>query len=389
MNLPLAINSKTGILEFDIDDFKIEDFLKLIETNDFSLSHFDMQHPFENHVGYVNILLKVQALDKQTNQSSNTNLYAKVNTKGLVDRLKFELFSKNDTLKKLSYGIQLNNFQNNELELDVHDADTNTYNLILKESIPHNTVLMRLITYINKKPIKNMHEDCELVSNSSSKNDIDLYLKYDSIDGSIKLIRQVFFNNLKFLNFSILCYFHHYSNLTEKILTQHQIDVNVKIKNSNDNVPEIELSEQEIKNGKNLILVSIGDLNQNHLVEKLSVVSSSTPVPMHDPRPAIPELNLESAPSDFPRPEYLYDELNGNKLNLNEFNKQLIIRACRLLNVDDEIISEQGGMKVKFLPNATSQYVIDKFYVSTNGSHLIFAKKNTSLEGNLFENVLK
>jgi len=384
VNLPLDLNAKTGILAFDSSRFKIEDFLNLIEMSDFSVSHFDIHHPFEYHIDNVHVLLRVQALDTQTRQSSYVNLYVKVNAKQFIDRLKYEFLGKNDTLRKFTYGIQLKELGNDEFKMIDHNPDTNTYDLLLKESIPHNTVLMQLVTYLNNKPVKNMHEDCELVSNSSL-NEIDLYLKYDSINGSIKLIRQVSNSNLKSLNFSIFCHFQYYSNLSEDTLKKNPLNINIKIKSSNDKPPEIELTEQEIKNGQNLIILAIGDLSQNDIAEKLSVISSSTPVPMRDPRPAIPELNLDSSPADFPRPDYLYDELNGNRLNLDEFNKELIIRAYKLLNLDEDskaASNQQEEIKVKFLPKMTSQHVIDRFEVVTNGSHLIFSKKNMSLEGN-------
>ncbi len=56
-----------------------------------------------------------------------------------------------------------------------------------------------------------------------------------------------------------------------------------------------------------------------------------------------------------------------------------------MLNLDEDskaASNQQEEIKVKFLPKMTSQHVIDRFEVVTNGSHLIFSKKNMSLEGN-------
>ena len=70
---------------------------------------------------------------------------------------------------------------------------------------------------------------------------------------------------------------------------------------------------------------------------------------------------------------------------MDEFNKELIIKAYKLLNLEEEskvASNQQEEIRVKFLPRMTSQHVMDKFDVMTNGSHLIFSKKNMSLEGN-------
>ena len=373
-SLPFVLDKKSGILKFNNKEFKQRDFLKLIDTPESSIWQLDSQ---ANEFTYVQLKVKVNDLDAK--KSEYAYLYPKVNLKRIMDEVKIEMLSDSDSDWKVAYNFEIKDFQNSEFEMIDHDSKTNTFNFLLKESVSPNTILAQLVTFVNSVKTKNLVEDFHLVSVSDalpSKFDVDAFLKYDSLNGTIKLIRKINFANVRHLNFSLVGP----KSLTENTTKNHQIHVNIRIKDSLEYPPEIELSEQEIKNGQNLILLSVGDLRENELVEKLSTIVSSTPPPMRDPRPAIPELNVESMPADYPRPESLYDEINLNRRNLNAFNKELVIKAYKYANSDDEgqAISNQENVKVRFLPNATSKYIIDRFEVKNNGTHLFFSKKNSS-----------
>jgi hypothetical protein len=391
-NLPFVLDPKTGILTFNSGALDTKDLLKLVDKSDFSIfnrpsssNQDEALSGDSKNTAYLRLKVKVSVKQPTPQKSSFAYLYAKINLKQTFSQFNLESLLKNDKLFNVTFDFETSD-NDNFLELLSHDPTTNDYTFMLKESCPPQTFLMNFVTFVNNVKTKHLIEPFHLVSNSpttnsstTTTNSPEAYLKYDTLNGSVKLIRKIDFRSVKFLNFSL------FDSTQSAPMSRESERVNVclKVKRDHDRLPDIKLSTQEIENGQNLVLVSVGDLNEFKIEDKLSVIASSTPMPMREPRPAIPELDMPSVAADYPRPEYLYNELNANKAALAEFNKNMIIKTYRLVENDyDGLENDLHGeynVTVSFLPKKTSKYVIDRFNVDANGTHLIFSKKNLSM----------
>ena len=362
LNLPFELDKQTGELKFDSSKLSKSDYLRLLREQ-FAIGNLNEV----DHSDLIRIRLKLTATDKAKHVSV---VYLNVEThlKHLVDQYRLNLLAKQDELNELTYDFEIN--EPNWLKLNKTTEISSSLRLAefsfsLNESAQPNTVLAKLVTYLNKEKTKNLVENFQLVPmNDSNRQDIDnpeLYFRFDSSSGGLKLIRKVNYESVKEIRFSLIDYV--------GVLINRRIDIKVSVEDDNDNPATIVFNEQEKLNGENLILVSIGDLSGS-LLEKFSVAVSSTPPPRKEPRPAIPEMNVPSMPVEPPRPDSMYKELEDNRQKLNEFNKLNTIKAYEIVDSD-----KRNVFGVKFVKEATSKFVLDKFEVSTNGTHVLFKKK--------------
>lgn len=115
----------------------------------------------------------------------------------------------------------------------------------MNESAQPNAVLAKLVTYLNKEKTKNLVENFQLAPmNDSNRQDIDnpeLYFRFDSSSGGIKLIRKVNYESVKEIRFSLIDYV--------GVLINRRIDIKVGVEDDNDNPATIVFNEQERLNG--------------------------------------------------------------------------------------------------------------------------------------------
>ena len=362
LNLPFELNKHTGELKFDSSKLAKADYLRLLREQ-FAIGNLNEV----DHSDLIRIRLKLTATDKAQHVSV---VYLNVEThlKHLVDQYRLNLLAERDELNELTYDFEINEpgwLKLNKSAPTARSLRLAEFSFSLNESAQPNAVLAKLVTYLNKEKTKNLVENFQLVPmNDSNRQDIDnpeLYFRFDSSSGGIKLIRKVNYESVKEIRFSLIDYV--------GVLINRRIDIKVGVEDDNDNPATIVFNEQERLNGENLILVSIGDLSGS-LLEKFSVAVSSTPPPRKEPRPAIPEMNVPSMPVEPPRPDSMYQELEENRQKLSEFNKLSVIKAYEIVD------SDKGNVfGVKFIKEATSKFVLDKFEVSTNGSHVLFGKR--------------
>jgi hypothetical protein len=186
--------------------------------------------------------------------------------------------------------------------------------------------------------------------------DLDMYLIIDSAENTLRLVRTLDYNTIKSLEFAV--------QLTKDLSTNFTIE----IKDVNNKPPKLELSHHEAhKYGHNLLITAVDDFED--ILNNISVAVSSTPkMPVRD-MPAIPEMGVPARQNLF----FTYNtlELDENKDLLKLFNARTDFKAYKILDHDSE-----NTFKVSFVANATSPHVLEDYQVDTNGTHLIFKKKN-------------
>jgi hypothetical protein len=197
--------------------------------------------------------------------------------------------------------------------------------------------------------------------------DLDLFVRFDPQDNSLKTIRKLDSNLLKKIEFKLSApttTTHDSSSSTDDIKKKRFA---IHVNDINDNKPELELDQEDIKKyGENLVITSIEDFTQ--ILSRISKTASSTHKPMLD-IPAVPEVGILEGRPAFNSP-FATLELRNNADLLHAFNKKTVIKAYKISDPDSNNV-----FSAAFNSNSTNQEVLDNFIVRTNQTHLIIEKK--------------
>ncbi|CAF0762269.1 unnamed protein product [Brachionus calyciflorus] len=328
INLPFKIDSTSGLLIFNISELSNEDYMTLLKQE----------------AEFVRVKLTIEAKDT-SDKSANCDLLVDLSITKLLKQTE-----QNETKHLTPIIYKLEPKDDNLVKL-------NDSNYLIDESIQPNTIIAELNSYVSdfKLPLS---ESFKILAINDTLHSPELYFKYDYELSNLKLIRKLDYDLVK--------------NLTLILLSDNdfRLEFNFMVNDTNDKRPELELNEQEMnKYGENLIVVSVNNLD--NYINSISKVVSSTPTMPRKPIPAMPELNVPERRVDFM--PYVTKELDENKNSLNNFDDIKLIKTYKIIDSDKE-----NNFEVRFDLNATSEAVVRSFNLSTNGTHVLFEKNNST-----------
>lgn len=161
---------------------------------------------------------------------------------------------------------------------------------------------------------------------SATTDDADMFV--DMSSKSLRLIRSLDYSLVQEIGLSI--------RLTSDLTR----DLTILVNDTNNHAPKLKLSVEEMtKLGGNLLVASVDDFSPE--LKRISIQSSSTPRPVANFIPAIPEQGLPSMTIPV---HYNTMELDHNTKRLEQFNQDSLISAYEIIDLD---VNNQFNVRFK------------------------------------------